>query len=151
MSSRRLTVCCGCTPSCVACALFDPSFQTRLVDEMFSKDLSYQVALAGAPEALRVALLARGLDQPGVVVTFVQDILAEGTSTAVLGTGIAATIPPIVIPLLSRPSFLCCIFFSSPFFFSSPSPSPSPQRLRYRLGSVCLPGRWKITLGQEEG
>ena len=44
---------------------------------MFSKDVSHQVALTGAREELRVALLARGLDQPGVLVAFVEDMLAE--------------------------------------------------------------------------
>ena len=42
----------GCIPS------LRPVSQTRSANEMFSKDVSYQVALAGAPEALRVALLA---------------------------------------------------------------------------------------------
>ena len=33
--------------------------------------------MAGAPEELHVALLARGLHQPGVLVAFVEDILAR--------------------------------------------------------------------------
>ena len=65
-----------------------------------------------------MALLARGLDQPRVSVAFVEDILEEGTTTTVLGAGIAVT--AIVVPIsISLPSSL-----------ASASSVPSGKRVR---------------------
>ena len=84
----------------------------------------------GAPEELRVALLARGLDQPGVLVALAEDILAEGTTTAVLGTDIAVSTPPIAVPLLSSCSSVGCLLV--PQSFASSSSVPSGKRARSR-------------------
>ena len=91
---------------------------------MFSKDASFQIALDSAPEELRAAFKDRGLDQPGVLVAYLEDVLAEGfgtgIGTAVFGTCIAiADIDPIsssgfssALPL-SLPPLRTCV--GSPF------------------------------------
>ena len=45
---------------------------------MFSKDASFQIALDSAPEELRAAFKDRSLDQPGVLVAYIEDVLSEG-------------------------------------------------------------------------
>ena len=67
---------------------------------MFSKDASFQTALDSAPEELRAAFKDRSLDQPGMLVAYIEDVLCEGFGTtaaaAVFGTSIAiADIDPI--------------------------------------------------------
>ena len=70
---------------------------------MFSKDASFQIALDSAPEELRASFKDQSLDQPGVLVAYIEDVLCEGFGTgigtaaaAVFGTSIAiADIVPI--------------------------------------------------------
>ena len=77
---------------------------------MFSKDSSFQVTLRSVPEALRVAIQQLSLDQPGVLVAFIEDVLEEGTAsmaaigggtTAVLGMGGTADIDIVPIAISS--------------------------------------------------
>ena len=104
-----------------------PTFLSSLL--LFS--VSWSCSRCPVPEALRVALLARGLDQPGVLVAFVEDILEECATTAPLGTGIAVNTPPIVVPI--------SIVLSSSASSSAPllslasgSSVPSGKRVRSR-------------------
>ena len=56
---------------------------------MFSKDTPFEHVLAGVPAALRMALKERSLDQPGVLVAFIQDVLEEGMAAGIfVDTGI---------------------------------------------------------------
>ena len=87
---------------------------------MFSKDTPFQHALTGVPGALRMALKERSLDQPGVLVAFIQDVLEDGmAASSVVDTGIPTiSIGGIdsIVPL-SSPS-------SSSLLHAAPSASP---------------------------
>ena len=88
--------------------------------KMFSKDTPFAHVLAGVPAALRMALKERSLDQPGVLVAFIQDVLEEGTATdSIVDTGIT-TIDPIVAISSSSSSSLSLAVPSA-----SPPPLPS--------------------------
>ena len=57
---------------------------------MFSKDTPFEHVLAGVPAALRMALKERSLDQPGVLVASIQDVLEEGMAAGIfVDTGIS--------------------------------------------------------------
>ena len=61
---------------------------------MLSKDTPLQHVLAGVPAALRMALKERSLDQPGVLVAFIQDVLEDGMTA---GNFVDSGIPTISI------------------------------------------------------
>ena len=55
--------------------------------KMFTKDSSFQVTLRSVPETVRVAIREHSLDQPGVLVAFIEDVLEDGTDGWSYGIG----------------------------------------------------------------
>ena len=79
---------------------------------MFSKDTSFQNALASVPGELRTAMSSQGHDQPGVLVAYVEDIMAEGTGgtgDTLLGISTVVLIFPIATSLPSSSSGLAVV------------------------------------------
>ena len=48
---------------------------------MFSKDTSFQHALDSVLDDVRLAIKERSLDQPGVLVAFIEDVLGDVVAT----------------------------------------------------------------------
>ena len=74
---------------------------------------------------------------------FVEDILEEGTTTAALGTGIAVTIPLVMVPISTVPS--------SSASSSSPPPLPRLSVFGPVWEACAFQEGGKITRDQEEG
>ena len=109
--------------SCSVCPAIPaaPCCFSHTADRMFSKDSSFQAALASSPGKLREACARLvGLDQPGVFAAYVEDVPADMEQPALptdIGVGPVVSIgTPIVYPASSLPA-------SSS---SLPLPLPSP-------------------------
>ena len=118
---------------------------------MFSKDASFQIALDSAPEELRAAFKDRSLDQPGVLVAYIEDVLAEGfvtgigtAATAVFGTCIA------ILFFLTFLLFALRSIFVFPWYF--PADGYSCRNISCFLrslvqGETLAPELWESFLG----
>ena len=95
---------------------------------MLSKDTPFQHVLAGVPAALRMALKERSLDQPGVLVAFIQDVLEDGMTA---GNFVDSGIPTISIGGIDP---IITISSPSSSSLSHTVPSTSPP-----LSLTCLP------------
>ena len=105
------------------------------------KDTSFQVVLGSVPTELPAAVSARGLDQPGVLVAFVEDVLED------FGTGIGQRqqrywawvfLLPIaeIVPITSSGSLAS----SSLSRLLSPPLRPPVSRRRPSLRFACVSG-----------
>ena len=93
---------------------------------MFSKDSSFQVKIHSVTEAMRVALQQRSLDQPGVLVASIEDVLEEGTaSMAAIGAGTTAVLGVGGTTDIDNRSYRYLFFCS--LLFSPAPPAGSPD------------------------
>ena len=90
---------------------------------MFSKDASFQIARDSVPEELRAAFKDRCLDQPGVLVAYIEDVLCEGFGTGI-GTAAAAVFGTCIAIADIDP--ISSSGFSSALPLSLPLPPSSP-------------------------
>lgn len=129
-----------CT-SRVAPVLCVPRSQRFLVaflhtaDRMFSKDSSFQAALASSPGKLREACASRGFDQPGVLAAYVEDVLADMEQQATVTPGTMGILSmAIATPSSSSSLPLAASCASHPL-----PPSLSPGLELLSSGSVLAP------------